>query len=50
VFDNIENTPIVRHRESVVDASSYIFVEANQEEDEAPSPKIPVPIGPGDCI
>jgi hypothetical protein len=33
-----------------VDASSYIFVDANQEEVEAPSPKIPVPAGPGDCI
>mgnify|MGYP003438799006 FL=1 len=50
VFDNIENTPIVRHRKSVVDASSYIFVDANQEGDEEPSPKIPVPAGPGDCI
>jgi hypothetical protein len=50
VFDNIENTPIVRHRKSVVDASSYIFVDANQEGDEEPSPKYPVPAGPGDCI
>jgi hypothetical protein len=25
-------------------------VDANQEEDEAPSPNIPVPAGPGDCI
>ena len=50
VFDDIENTPIVRHRKSVVDSSSYIFVDANQEEDTAPFPKIPVPAGPGDCI
>ena len=48
VFDDIENTPIVRHRKSVVDSSSYIFVDANQEEDAAPFPKIPVPAGPGD--
>ena len=50
VFDDIENTPIVRHRKSVVDSSSYIFVDANQEEDTAPFPKLPVPAGPGDCI
>jgi hypothetical protein len=50
VFHNIENTPIVRHRKSVVDAYSYIFVDANQEGDEAPSPNIPVPAGPGECI
>jgi hypothetical protein len=50
VFDDIENLPIVRHRNSAVDSSSYIFVDANQEEDAAPSPKIPVPAGLGDCI
>jgi hypothetical protein len=50
VFDNIENTLIVRHRKSLMDSSSYVFVDANQEGDEEPSPKIPVPAGPGDCI
>jgi hypothetical protein len=50
VFDDIENIPNVGHRKSVVDSSSYIFVDANQEEDEASSLKIPVPAGPGDCI
>jgi hypothetical protein len=50
VFDDIENTPIVRHRKSLVDSYSCVFVDANQEEDEAPSPQIPVPAGPGDCI
>jgi hypothetical protein len=50
VFDDIENTPIVRHRESVVDTSSYIFVDANQQQDAAPSSRIPVPAGPGDYI
>jgi hypothetical protein len=50
VFDNIENKPIVRHRKSVVNASSYIFVKANQEGDEARSADISVPAGPGDCI
>jgi hypothetical protein len=49
-LDNIKNTPIARHRKSVVDASSYIFVDANQEGDEAPSLKVPVPAGTGDCI
>jgi hypothetical protein len=33
-----------------VDAPSYKFVNANQEEDKAPSPQIPVPAGPGDCM
>jgi hypothetical protein len=50
VFDNKENKPIVRHKKSVVNASSYIFVEANQEGDEARSADISVPAGPGDCI
>jgi hypothetical protein len=50
VFNDIENTAIVRHRKKVVDSSSYILVDANQEGDEAPSPKLPVPAVPGDCI
>jgi hypothetical protein len=51
LFNDIENTPTVRHRKSVVGASSYIlFADANREGDEAPSPKIPVPAGPVDCI
>jgi hypothetical protein len=33
-----------------VDASSYIFVDANQEGDEAPSTNISVPADPGECI
>jgi hypothetical protein len=40
----------VRHRKSVVDSSSFIFVDANQEEDATPFPKLPVPAGPGGCI
>jgi hypothetical protein len=43
VFDDIENIPIVRHRKSVVDASRYLL-DANHEEDAAPSSK---PAGPG---
>jgi hypothetical protein len=50
LFDDIENTPIVRQRKSVVDASRYIFVDALQKEDAAPFPRLPVPSGPGDCI
>ena len=50
VFDDIENTPIVRHRKSVVDSYSYISVDANREEETAPFPNISVPAGPGDCI
>jgi hypothetical protein len=49
LFDYIENTPIVRQRKSVVDASRYIFVNALQKEDAAPFPRLPVPAGPGDC-
>jgi hypothetical protein len=49
-FDDIDNLPIVRHRKSVVDSSSFIFVDANQEEDATPFPKLPVPAGPGGCI
>ena len=33
-----------------MDSSSYIFLDANQEEDTSPFPKIHVPAGPGDCI
>jgi hypothetical protein len=33
VFDDVENIQIVRHRKSIVDSFSYIFVSANQEED-----------------
>jgi hypothetical protein len=47
---DIENKPIVRQRNSVVDASRYIFVDANQREDAAPFPRISVPAGLGDCI
>jgi hypothetical protein len=50
VFDDIGSTQIVHHRKSAVDSYSYIFVNENQEEDEAPSQYILVPAGPGDCI
>ena len=40
----------MRHRKSVADSSSYIFVDANQKEDTALFPKFPVPSRPGDCI
>jgi hypothetical protein len=50
VFDDIDNTPMVRHRKSDAYSSSFIFVDANVEEDAAPFPKLPVPAGPGGCI
>jgi hypothetical protein len=50
LFDDIENTPIVRQRNSILDASRYIFVDTNQREDAAPFPRLPVPAGPGDFI
>jgi hypothetical protein len=48
--EDIENTPIVRQRSSILDASRYIFVDAKQREDAAPFPRLPIPAGPGDCI
>jgi hypothetical protein len=50
LFDDIENTPIVRQRMIVVDASLYIFLSTIQRENAAPFPILPVPAGPGDCI
>jgi hypothetical protein len=49
LLEDIENTPIVRQRNSVLDASRYIFVDANQMEDAA-FPRLPVRAGPEDGI
>jgi hypothetical protein len=50
LFDDIDNTPMVRHRKSDAHLSSFIFVDANAEEDAVPFPKLTVPAGPGGCI
>jgi hypothetical protein len=50
LFDDIDNTPMVRHRNSDAYSSSYINVDANEKEDAAPFRKLPVPAGPGGCI
>jgi hypothetical protein len=50
LFDDIENTPIVRHIKSVVDSSSFILVDTNEEKDAAPFPKLPVSARLGCCI
>jgi hypothetical protein len=50
VFDNIDNSPMVRLRKSDAYSSSFILVDANEEEDAAPFPKLPVSARPGGCI
>jgi hypothetical protein len=50
VFDDIDNTPMARHRKSDAYSSSFIFLDAKVKADAAPFPKRPVPAGPGCCI
>jgi hypothetical protein len=50
LFDDIDKTPIVRHRKRVADSSGFIFVVAKKGEDAAPIPKLHVSAGPGVCI
>jgi hypothetical protein len=50
VFDNIDNSPMVRLRKNDAYSSSFILVDANEEEDAAPFPKLPVSARPVGCI
>jgi hypothetical protein len=50
VFDNIVNSPMVRLRKSDAYSSSFILVDANEEEDAAPFPKLLVSSRPVGCI
>jgi hypothetical protein len=50
VFDDIDNTSMVRLRKSDTYSSGVILVDANEEEDAAPFPKLPVSARPGGCI
>jgi hypothetical protein len=49
-FDDIYNTPMVRLRKCDAYSSSFILVDANEEEDAAPCNKLPVSARPGGCI
>jgi hypothetical protein len=50
VFDDIDNTPMVRLRKSKAYSCSFILVDAQEEEDAAPFPKLTVSARPGGCI